>query len=113
MTRHPLDTNIAIQLPAAVPGLSTAAVERIADGSVPIGSCSVGELHAGVYSAREYGRLRAAMKRQGNLIPTMDTQVAATARVHGLIGVSADRHPLMVAGLTVENWLEPPAEGSR
>ncbi len=135
MTRYLLDTSIAIAvIQGAEPAFGRAEV-AIADGLVVISTCSVGELYFGVHAgaqpekeraavaelmgavevidydeaaAREYGRLRAAMRSLGHIIPPVDTQIAATALVYDLVVASADKHFLLVPDLKVENWLLEP-----
>jgi tRNA(fMet)-specific endonuclease VapC len=56
-------------------------------------------------AAEEYGRIRAELKAKGRPIPGTDVQIAAVARLHDLIVLSADRHFQHVDNLTVESWL--------
>lgn len=56
-------------------------------------------------AAEECGRIKAELKAQGRPIPSTDAQIAAVARLHGLIVLSADRHFGSVDDLAVENWL--------
>ena len=56
-------------------------------------------------AAEEYGRIRAELKAKGRPIPGTDVQIAAVARLHDLIVLSADRHFQYVDKLTVETWL--------
>lgn len=44
-------------------------------------------------------------RRGGRKIPPIDAQIAAIARVHSLVVLTADRHFERVDGITVENWL--------
>jgi tRNA(fMet)-specific endonuclease VapC len=64
------------------------------------------DFHGG--AALEFGRIKSELKRTGRPIPDVDVQIAAVARVNGLILLTADAHFNAVAGLTVENWLIPP-----
>lgn len=133
MIRYLLDTSAAISLMEADTPVLAAASDHVAAGTVAISTCSVGELYYGVHAslhsdrerqaveellaalqiveyddiaAREYGRLRALMQRQGHIIPTMDTQIAAIAVAIGLTVVTSDKHFSYVPDLPVENWLE-------
>jgi tRNA(fMet)-specific endonuclease VapC len=56
-------------------------------------------------AAREFGRLKADMRRAGRTIPDVDVQIAAVARVNSAILLSADAHFQFVPGLMTENWL--------
>lgn len=56
-------------------------------------------------AAEEYGRIKAELKAKGRPIPGTDAQIAAVARLHRLIVLSADRHFGYVDDLAVENWL--------
>ena len=58
-----------------------------------------------VPAAEEYGRIRAELKAKGRPIPSTDAQIAAVARIHRLIVLSADRHFQYVENLTAQNWL--------
>jgi tRNA(fMet)-specific endonuclease VapC len=55
--------------------------------------------------AEEYGRIKAELKAKGRPIPGTDVQIAAVARLHDLIVLSADRHFQYVDNLQVESWL--------
>ena len=59
-------------------------------------------------AAREFGVIRAELRRKGRPIPPMDTQIAAVARVRGLTVVTADQHLTFVDRLSVEDWLTTP-----
>jgi len=56
-------------------------------------------------TAEEYGRIKAELKAKGRPIPGTDVQIAAVARLHNLIVLSADRHFQYVDNLQVESWL--------
>jgi tRNA(fMet)-specific endonuclease VapC len=56
-------------------------------------------------AAEEYGRIKAELKVKGRPIPGTDVQIAAVARLHDLIVLSADRHFQYVDNLQVESWL--------
>ncbi|MGC9396917.1 MAG: type II toxin-antitoxin system VapC family toxin [Anaerolineae bacterium] len=60
----------------------------------------------GPEEAREYGRIQAEQKRRGLPIPPIDAQIAAVARIHNLVVLTADHHFQYVDGLLTENWLE-------
>jgi len=57
-------------------------------------------------AAEEYGRIQAEQKARGRPIPGTDAQIAAVARRHGLMVLTADRHFHFINGLTLANWLE-------
>jgi tRNA(fMet)-specific endonuclease VapC len=64
-------------------------------------------------AARIYARVRAELESRGAPIGDADTRIAAIALANGLTVVTANvRHFQRVDGLAIENWLEPPAEGS-
>lgn len=56
-------------------------------------------------AAEEYGRIKTELKARGRPIPGTDVQIAAVARLHDLIVLSADRHFQYVDNLQVESWL--------
>lgn len=56
-------------------------------------------------SAEEFGRIQAEQKAKGRPIPPMDAQIAAVARQHALIVLTADKHFDLIDGIEVENWL--------
>jgi tRNA(fMet)-specific endonuclease VapC len=62
-------------------------------------------LNFDLLAAEEYGRIRAELKTKGRPIPSTDVQIAAVARLHDLIVLSADRHFQYVDNLQVESWL--------
>lgn len=55
--------------------------------------------------AEEFGRIQAEQKAKGRPIPPLDAQIAAVARHHGLLVLTADKHFEMIEGLKTENWL--------
>lgn len=59
-------------------------------------------------SAREFGRIKAELRRSGRTIPDVDVQIAAIARHHALTLLTADAHFSAVTGLVAENWLAQP-----
>jgi tRNA(fMet)-specific endonuclease VapC len=58
-------------------------------------------------AAREYGLIRAELRRAGRPIPPIDLQIASIARAHQLILLSSDRHFAHIQDLKVEDWLLP------
>jgi predicted nucleic acid-binding protein len=56
-------------------------------------------------AAEAFGIIQAEQKASGRPIPPLDAQIAAVARMHGLIVLTADQHFQFVAGVTVQNWL--------
>ena len=56
-------------------------------------------------AAEEFGRIQAEQKAKGRPIPPIDAQIAAVARLHNLILLTADHHFEYVDGLSVENWI--------
>ncbi|MBM4044128.1 MAG: type II toxin-antitoxin system VapC family toxin [Planctomycetes bacterium] len=56
-------------------------------------------------AASEFGKVKAELRRKGRPIPSADAQIAAVARLNGLVVLTDDIHLHSVAGLTVENWL--------
>ncbi|MBI1801590.1 MAG: type II toxin-antitoxin system VapC family toxin [Chloroflexi bacterium] len=55
--------------------------------------------------AQTYGRIQAEQKAIGRPIPSLDVQIAAVARTHGLILLTADHHFQFVNGLNVQDWM--------
>lgn len=56
-------------------------------------------------AAEEFGKIQAEQKAKGKPIPSIDAQIAAVARIHNLIILTADEHFDFVNGIKVENWL--------
>ena len=56
-------------------------------------------------AAEEFGRITVELARTGRPIPHIDRQIAAIARVHNLVCLTADRHFAHVPQLRTENWL--------
>ena len=54
-------------------------------------------------AAMEFGRIKAELSRRGTLIPDADIQIAAVARSHGLVLLTADSHFSHIDGLTTED----------
>jgi tRNA(fMet)-specific endonuclease VapC len=58
-----------------------------------------------ITAAEEFGEIQAEQKLKGKPIPSIDTQIAAVARIHNLTVLTTDEHFKVVEGLNVENWL--------
>ena len=56
-------------------------------------------------AAAEFGRIRAEARRAGKGIADIDAQIAAIARVNGIVLLTDDADFGSVAGLSLENWL--------
>ncbi|MEK6657536.1 MAG: type II toxin-antitoxin system VapC family toxin [Nitrospirota bacterium] len=56
-------------------------------------------------AAEEFGKIQAEQKAKGKPIPSIDAQIAAVARIHNLIILTADEHFDFVDGIKAENWL--------
>ena len=56
-------------------------------------------------AAEEFGKIQAEQKTKGKPIPSIDAQIAAVARIHGLKVLTADQHFSFIKSLSVENWL--------
>jgi tRNA(fMet)-specific endonuclease VapC len=62
-------------------------------------------LHATHMTVEEFGRLRAALRRKGQMIGDLDTAIAATALSHGLTLVTHNTaHFSRIPGLLLEDW---------
>ena len=60
----------------------------------------------GEAEAQRCGDVLAALSKSGEPIGVEDSQIAATALVHGLVVVTANvKHFRRISGLAVENWL--------
>ncbi len=133
MADYLLDTNHASGLMAGAEPLSSLVRQAQAAGdSFGLSITVLGELYYAVFASRRqeenlqrlhalaaslplwpfdesaaetFGRIRAEQRVIGRPIPPLDVQIAAVARVHGLVLLTADRHFQFVVGLTVENWL--------
>jgi len=133
MAEYLLDTNHASKLMAREEPITSRVQEARATGhrlglSIPV----LGELYYAVYASRrrqenlqrlhnllnalilwpfdqlaaeEFGRIQAEQKAKGRPIPPLDAQIAAIARVHGLVLLTSDHHFEFVDGVVVENWL--------
>ncbi len=56
-------------------------------------------------AAKEFGGIKTELRKTGRMIPDVDIQIAAIARIEHLIVLTADTHFSSVPGLMVENWL--------
>jgi len=56
-------------------------------------------------AAEEFGKIQAEQKTKGKPIPSVDTQIAAVARIHNITVLTTDRHFNFVDGLKIDNWL--------
>lgn len=56
-------------------------------------------------AAEEFGKIQAEQKAKGKPIPSIDAQIAAVARIHNLIILTADEHFDFVDDIKAENWL--------
>lgn len=122
-----LDTNMV----SAALEQETAVVSRLAAVTVIIPNVVLGELYYGAYAstriennlqriealledfsvltsdeetARQYGMVRAGLKRKGRPIPENDVWIAALALQYNLTLVTRDKHFAEVDGLTIESW---------
>jgi len=57
--------------------------------------------------ALRYGAIQAQLRSSGQMIPTNDIWIAATARVYNATVVTTDLHFHRVAGLNVVDWTQP------
>ena len=123
-----LDSNFIVALFQQDPGAQSAllAAERVCVPSVALGELYYGAQKSGrreenvarvdrfaaanevlppdVESARHYGAIRDALRRQGRPIPDNDIWIAAIARQHGLTLITRDAHFREIEGLTTEDW---------
>jgi len=56
-------------------------------------------------SAIEFGRIQAELRKLGKPIPAVDVQIAAIARAHAFVLLTADAHFGVVESLQHANWL--------
>jgi tRNA(fMet)-specific endonuclease VapC len=123
-----LDSNFIVALFQQDPGAQSAllAADRVFVPSVALGELYYGAQKSGrreenlarvdrfaaanevlspdVESARHYGAIRDALRRQGRPIPDNDIWIAAIARQHGLTLITRDAHFREIEGLTTEDW---------
>ena len=78
------------------PDANRAVLDQFLDGKVVL-TCDLA-------AAREYGRLKGALKAQGTPLPENDMWIAAIALHHKLTVASRDRHFDEIAGLAVVGW---------
>lgn len=58
--------------------------------------------------AASYAAIRAALRRAGHTVESMDLLIAATAHAHGLVVATLNlRHFEIIDGLAVEDWSQP------
>jgi tRNA(fMet)-specific endonuclease VapC len=123
-----LDTNVII---AVLAGEADVIRELAGCRDVRIPSIALGELYFGAWksakveanmavierfassvrivgcdseTAREYGRIKNALRIAGRPIPENDLWIASQAIQHGLVLISRDEHFANVPGLQVEKW---------
>lgn len=123
-----LDTNVAIALMAGDPAVTA---RRASGAAVLLCIPVLAELYFGAYksarvganlasveglrsavamlelddeTAREFGRIKAELRRKGRPIPENDVWIAASARRHGVALATRDAHFGVVDRLTVEIW---------
>ena len=134
MTRYLLDTNICIEVIRQRGGRALERLRTCAVGGVGISAITLAELmhgaeksawpernRAAVYRfsapleilpfddgcAAAYGRIRAGLERQGDIIGPMDLLIAAHALcVEAVLITGNEREFRRVEGLRVEIWLE-------
>jgi tRNA(fMet)-specific endonuclease VapC len=82
------------------PAENTATVERFASGRAIVS--------ADFDVAREYGRLKQYLMQKGRPIPENDIWIAATAKCHGMVLVTRDRHFQEVENLHTADWAAQP-----
>ncbi len=58
-----------------------------------------------ITAAEEFGKIQAEQKAKGKPIPSIDTQIAAVARIHNVTVLTTDQHFNLVDRLNIENWL--------
>ena len=130
--RYMLDTNICIYIAKYQPAEVEAHFARLRPGQVVISAVTYGELCYGaeksqfgaqVYAqleklvreipvaelnsqtAEAYGRIRAALERQGKMIGNNDLWIGAHAVAMNLtIATNNEREFRRIPGLSVENW---------
>jgi tRNA(fMet)-specific endonuclease VapC len=59
----------------------------------------------GARTAIEFGKIKAELRKKGRPIRDVDIQIAAIARVHGLVLLTADVDFTAVDGIQIENWV--------
>jgi tRNA(fMet)-specific endonuclease VapC len=130
-----LDTNVLVNILRRPAGKLAERVARVAPGSRATASVCIAELLYGaarssreaderlliegvivpqivvlsfdLAAAREYGRLRLSLERQGRPIEESDLQIASIALAHDLTLITGNvKHFSHVPGLRVEDWTE-------
>jgi tRNA(fMet)-specific endonuclease VapC len=127
-----LDTNICIFLKNQKPKHVLDHLHKVIDQKLYISSITVAEMYFGVYNsqniernhvslieflapfkiidfddedAKEFGRIRAKLKKEGKLIGPYDMQIAAQAIAKKLILVTNNTNEFMrVDGIKLEDW---------
>lgn len=131
--KYMLDTNICVYLIKKKPEIVLTRLQSNMGDGIGISAITLAELQHGVEAsaypekntlalnqflsiveimpfddeaAAEYGKICAALRRQGTPIGTMDTLIAAHARAKGLIIVTNNTREFeRVDGLELENWV--------
>lgn len=104
-----LDNVNRVFIPAVALGelfFGAARSARAADNTAKIERFTGGRsvLPCDVDVAREYGRLKQALRTKGKPLPENDIWIAATAQSYNLILVGRDRHFREFDGLSLEFW---------
>ncbi len=123
-----LDTNVIIALFADAPAIREhlAHADEVFVPSIAIGELCFGAQKSGrpkenlaridefaannvvlscdTQTARQYGRVKDALRREGRPIPENDIWIAAVALQHGLTLATNDAHFYEVKGLNAESW---------
>jgi|SRR5579864_6554687 len=125
-----LDTNAASHLISKKSATMDRQLARVPVAELGISSVTEGELHYGAarkgstplrfaleqflltvtifawdsVAAREYGRLRAELEREGRLPGSMDLLIAAHAKALGVILITGDRAFGRIKNLKTEDW---------
>jgi tRNA(fMet)-specific endonuclease VapC len=133
MSRYLLDTNIASAIVKGNPAVRRRLV-AVPMHDVAISAVTEGELRYGVArlpartrlntimeeflirvavfpwdssAAQEYGQIRAALERAGDLLGNLDMMIAAHALATESVLVTHDKAFARVKGLEVEDWTKP------
>ncbi|HEV3197722.1 MAG TPA: type II toxin-antitoxin system VapC family toxin [Bryobacteraceae bacterium] len=61
----------------------------------------------GSEAAQHYGQLRATLEREGQLMGSLDTMIAAHALALGFVLVTNDRSFARIKKLRIEDWTKP------
>jgi tRNA(fMet)-specific endonuclease VapC len=131
--KYLLDTNICIYF-LNKNGLVVEEIKRIPDEDLAISIITVGELEYGAYNSekiennqrrieflknkiktlnidfeivKEYGKIKAKLRKQGNLIDDFDILIGATAIVNNLTLVTNNQqHFSRIENVALENWVK-------